>query len=86
MRDTLSKTRKATGKASLGPLVNPCPFCGASATTYRRPRGPMYRIQHTAVCYFVGMHLFVENDDRIKPWNRRANTTGEAALPAGKDA
>lgn len=69
-----SKTRKAAGKASLDPLVGPCPFCGATATTVRSPSGgPMQRLQHTADCYFGGAHLFVENDDRIEPWNRRAN-------------
>ena len=69
-----SKTTKAAGKASLDPLVGPCPFCGATATTVRSPSGgPMQRLQHTADCYFGGAHLFVENDDRIEPWNRRAN-------------
>ena len=75
-----SKTRKASGKASLDPLVGPCPFCGATATTVRSPSGgPMQRLQHTADCYFGGAHLFVENDDRIEPWNRRANAAGHGA-------
>jgi len=78
-----SKTPNAAGKASLDPLVGPCPFCGATATTVRSPSGrPMQRVQHAVDCYFGGAHLFVENDDRIAPWNRRQNATAHVRAVA----
>ena len=68
-------TTEAAGKASLDPVVGPCPFCGATVTTVCSPSGgQMQRVQHTSDCYFGGAHLFVENDDRIVTWNRRANS------------
>ena len=59
--------------------IKPCPFCGAKAIPYAwvTMRHDHMKIQHAPKCYFVGAHLFVENDDRINndqiaKWNRRA--------------
>ena len=62
-----------------------CPFCGATAITIRSPNGElMQRVQHTSDCYFGWAHLFVENDDRIAPWNRRANEKLSGGTPSAQ--
>ena len=63
--------------------IKPCPFCGAKAVPYTWvTRHDHMKIQHAPKCYFVGAHLFVENDDRINndqiaKWNRRAKKGGK---------
>ena len=54
--------------------IKPCPFCGAKAVPYAwgGTRHDHMKIQHAPKCYFGGAHLFIERDDRIPKWNRRA--------------
>lgn len=80
-----SKTRKAAGKASLDPLVLPCPFCGAPAKfTNIGLRCGATRATCRVFPYLSrGEGLApMTRDMMIAEWNRRAETVVHAAARA----